>query len=58
MLLASANSRHANRTDLLLSERGVSAVVKDARYHAAVTLLFGLLFLLFIVLFGLRLGGT
>lgn len=36
----------------------VSAVVKNARYHAAVALLFGLLFLMFIVLFGLRLGGT
>ncbi len=36
----------------------VSAFVKNARYHAVVSLLFGLLFLLFIVLFGLRLGGT
>ena len=36
----------------------VSAVVKNARYHAAVALLCGLLFLLFVVLFGLRLGGT
>jgi hypothetical protein len=36
----------------------VSAVVKNARYHAAIGLLFGLLFLLFIVLFGLRLGAT
>ncbi len=36
----------------------VSAAVKDARYHAAVGLLFALLFLLFIVFFGLRLGGT
>ncbi|HEX8174938.1 MAG TPA: hypothetical protein VF543_07450 [Pyrinomonadaceae bacterium] len=36
----------------------VSAVVKNARYHAAIGLLFGLLFLLFVVLFGLRLGGT
>jgi hypothetical protein len=35
-----------------------SAFVGDARYHAAVALLFGLLFLLFIVLFGLRLGAT
>lgn len=35
----------------------VSAVVKNARYHAAVALLFGLLFFMFIVLFGLRLGG-
>jgi hypothetical protein len=35
----------------------VSAVVRDARYHAAVALLLGLLFLMFIVLFGLRLGG-
>ena len=34
----------------------VSAVVKNARYHAAVALLFALLFLAFIVLFGLRLG--
>lgn len=36
----------------------VSAVVKDARYHAAVGLLVGLLFLLFVLLFGLRLGGA
>ena len=36
----------------------VSAVVRDARYHAAVGILVGLLFLLFVVLFGLRLGGT
>lgn len=36
----------------------VSAVLKNARYHAAVGLLLGLSFLLFIVLFGLRLGGT
>jgi len=35
-----------------------SAVVKSARYHAAIGLLFGLLFILFVVLFGLRLGGT
>ena len=35
-----------------------SAFVRNARYHAAVALLFGLLFLLFIVLFGLRLGAT
>ncbi|HVG30690.1 MAG TPA: hypothetical protein VM864_13360 [Pyrinomonadaceae bacterium] len=35
-----------------------SAVVKNSRYHAAVALLFGLLFLMFIVLFGLRLGGA
>lgn len=35
----------------------VSAVVRNARYHAAVALLVGLLFLLFIVLFGLRLGA-
>ena len=36
----------------------VSAAVKNARYHAVVALLFSLLFLGFIVLFGLRLGGT
>lgn len=36
----------------------VSAVVRSVRYHAAVAVLFGLLFLSFIVLFGLRLGGT
>jgi len=36
----------------------VSAFVKNARYHAAVALLFGVLFLLFVILFGLRLGGT
>lgn len=35
-----------------------SAFVKDARYHAAVAVLVGLLFLLFVVLFGLRLGGA
>jgi cell division protein FtsW (lipid II flippase) len=35
----------------------VSAAVKNARYHAAIALLFGLLFLVFIVMFGLRLGG-
>lgn len=36
----------------------ISAVVKNARYHAAISILFALLFLTFIVLFGLRLGGT
>jgi hypothetical protein len=36
----------------------VSAVVKNERYHAAIALLFGLLFLLFVVLFGLRLGSA
>jgi hypothetical protein len=36
----------------------VSAVVKNPRYHAAVAILFCLLFLMFIILFGLRLGGT
>ncbi len=36
----------------------VSAVVKNARLHGAVALLVGLLFLLFVGLFGLRLGGT
>jgi hypothetical protein len=36
----------------------VSAFVKSARYHAAVAVLFVLLFLAFILLFGLRLGGT
>ena len=35
----------------------VSAVVKNARYHAAIALLFALLFLLFVIRFGLRLGG-
>ena len=36
----------------------VSAFVKSERYHAAVAILFGLLFLSFIILFGLRLGGA
>lgn len=36
----------------------VSAVVRNERFHAAVVLLVGLLFLLFVVSFGLRLGGT
>ncbi len=36
----------------------VSAVVRNARYHAVISLLFGLLFLMFVVLFGLRLGST
>ena len=36
---------------------GASVFVKDARYHAAVAVLIGLLFLLFVLLFGLRLGG-
>lgn len=36
----------------------LSAVVRGERFHAAVAVLFGLLFLSFIVLFGLRLGGT
>ena len=35
----------------------VSAVVKNARYHAAVGLLCGLLLLIFVTQFGLRLGG-
>ena len=35
----------------------VSAAIKNARYHAAVALLFALLFLMFVVMFGLRLGG-
>ena len=35
----------------------VSAIVKNARYHAVVAVLFGLLFLLFVLQFGLRLGG-
>ena len=35
----------------------VSAVVKNQRYHAAVALLFAILFLLFVIRFGLRLGG-
>ncbi len=37
---------------------GVSAVVKNTVYHAAVVVVFGLLFFMFIVLFGLRLSGT
>jgi hypothetical protein len=36
----------------------LSAIIKDPRYHAAVGVLFVLLFLMFIVLFGLRLSGT
>ncbi|HKV35614.1 MAG TPA: hypothetical protein VJP89_14860 [Pyrinomonadaceae bacterium] len=36
----------------------LSALVKDRRFHATVGILVGLLFALFIVLFGLRLGGT
>jgi hypothetical protein len=36
----------------------ISAFVKSARYHAVIALLFGLTFLLFVVLFGLRLGTT
>jgi hypothetical protein len=35
----------------------ISAIVKNARYHAIIALLFGLLFLLFVLRFGLRLGG-
>ena len=35
-----------------------SAFVRDRRYHAAVGILVGLLFILFVVLFGLRLGST
>lgn len=35
----------------------VSAIVKNARYHAAIALLFALLFLMFVIRFGLRLGG-
>lgn len=38
--------------------RCVPAVVKNARYHAAIALLFGLLFLMFVILCGLRLGGA
>lgn len=34
-----------------------SAVVKDRRWHAAIALLVGVLFLLFVIMFGLRLGG-
>ena len=34
-----------------------SAVIKNQRYHAATALLFILLFLLFVIRFGLRLGG-
>lgn len=35
----------------------VSAAVKNQRYHAAIALLFSGLFLMFIILFGLRLGA-
>lgn len=35
----------------------VSAIVKNTRYHAAVALLCALLFLLFVIRFGLRLGA-
>jgi cell division protein FtsW (lipid II flippase) len=34
-----------------------SAIVKDRRWHAAIALLVSLLFLLFVFMFGLRLGG-
>jgi len=34
-----------------------SAVVQNQRYHAAIALLFSALFLMFILLFGLRLGA-
>lgn len=36
----------------------VSAFVKSTRYHAAIALLFCLLFFMFIILFGLHLGAT
>jgi hypothetical protein len=36
----------------------VSAITKNARYHAAVGILFALWFLTFIILFGLQLGGA
>lgn len=36
----------------------LSAVIKNARYHAAIGILFALLFFLFIIVFGLRLGGS
>ena len=36
----------------------LSAIIQNPRYHAAVGVLFVLLFLMFIVLFGLRLSGT
>jgi cell division protein FtsW (lipid II flippase) len=36
----------------------LSAGIKNRRYHAVIVLLFSLLFLLFIVVFGLRLGGS
>lgn len=36
----------------------LSAFIRNARYHAAVALLFVLLFILFIIMFGLRLGNT
>lgn len=35
----------------------ISAVVKNRRYHAVIALLFAVLFLLFVIRFGLRLGG-
>jgi hypothetical protein len=35
-----------------------SAVIKNARYHAVISILFTVLFVLFIVVFGLRLGGS
>ncbi len=37
---------------------GVSALTKNARYHVVLTLLFVLMFLAFVVLFGLRLRAT
>jgi hypothetical protein len=36
----------------------VSAFVRNERYHAAAALLIAALFLIFIVMFGLRLGGS
>jgi hypothetical protein len=36
----------------------IAAIVRSALYHAVVALLFTALFLFFVVLFGLRLGGT
>lgn len=36
----------------------LSAVIKNRRYHAVIALLFVVLFLLFIIVFGFRLGGS
>jgi hypothetical protein len=36
----------------------ISAATRNRRYHAAIAILFALMFLLFIIVFGLRLGGS